>query len=101
MTKPFLILTAVTVAATLHAQTPRPQAKAAPTVDQILSLHRAGAPEISPDGQFVAYTLRETSWDDNSYETEIWVADARGTTRRELTHAKKSSLAPAWSPVGS
>ena len=73
MPKSFLILTAVIVAATLHAQTPRPQAKTAPTVDQILSLQRAGAPEISPDGQFVAYTLRETNWDDNAYEPEIFV----------------------------
>jgi dipeptidyl aminopeptidase/acylaminoacyl peptidase len=102
MTKPFLVLAAVAVAATLHAQAASTQpAKAAPTVDQILSLQRAGAPEISPDGQFVAYTLRETNWDDNAYETEIWVADARGTTLRELTHAKKSSLSPAWSPDGS
>jgi dipeptidyl aminopeptidase/acylaminoacyl peptidase len=103
MTKSFLIVTAVAVAATLHAQSPRTQAAtAAPTVDQVLSLQRAGAPEISPDGQFVAYTLRGTNWDDNAYETEIWIADARGTTtRRELTHAKKSSLAPAWSPDGS
>src|SRR5262245_24455734 len=101
MTKPFLILTVVTAAATLHAQTTTSQAsKTAPTVDQILSLKRAGAPEISPDGQLVAYTLRETNWDDNAYETEIWLADARGTTRRELTHARKSSQSPAWSAEG-
>ncbi len=41
----------------------------APTVDQILSLKRAGSPEISPDGRSVAYTVRETNWDDNSYDT--------------------------------
>src|SRR6185312_5247388 len=40
----------------------------APAVDQILSLKRAGSPEISPDGQHVAYTVRLTNWDDNAYE---------------------------------
>ena len=72
----------------------------APTVDQILSLKRAGSPAISPDGRWVAYTVRETNWDDNAYETEIWLADAAGGGSRQLTNAKKSSQSPAWSPDG-
>ena len=72
-----------------------------PTADQILSLKRAGSPEISPDGRWVAYTVRETNWDDNAYETEIWLANAATATTRQLTNAKKSSQAPAWSPDGS
>jgi dipeptidyl aminopeptidase/acylaminoacyl peptidase len=100
----------------LRAQTP-PMAlpRVAPTVDQILSLKRAGSPDISPDGRWVAYTVRETNWDDNAYETEIWLADATtGDPRqaqvgvsasnpatRQLTNAKKSSQSPAWSPDGS
>ena len=72
----------------------------APTVDQILSLKRAGSPAISPDGGWVAYTVRETNWDDNAYETEIWLADAAGGGSRQLTNAKKSSQSPAWSPDG-
>jgi dipeptidyl aminopeptidase/acylaminoacyl peptidase len=75
--------------------------KAPPTVDQILSLKRAGSPEISPDGRFVAYTVRETNWDDNAYETQIWLADARSGATRQLTNGKKSSSSPAWSPDGS
>ena len=105
MSKHALILTVVVVTgvtAALHAQSTAGRApKPAPTVDQILSLKRAGAPEISPDGRFVAYTLRETNWEDNAYETEIWVADARTNTTRQLTNAKKSSQSPAWSPDGS
>ena len=75
--------------------------RVAPTVDQILSLKRAGSPEISPDGRWVAYTVRETNWDDNAYETEIWLADAATGAARQLTNAKKSSQSPAWSPDGS
>jgi len=73
----------------------------APTVDQILSLKRAGSPEISPDGRSVAYTVRETNWDDNSYDQQIWLADVRTGATRQLTNSRKSSQSPAWSPDGS
>jgi dipeptidyl aminopeptidase/acylaminoacyl peptidase len=89
-------------AAALSAQNaPAAPPRVAPTVDQIISLKRAGSPEISPDGRWVAYTIRETNWDDNAYETEIWLADAAGGATRQLTNAKKSSQSPAWSPDGS
>src|SRR5262245_22191591 len=91
--------TAVAAMASAHAQIALP--KVAPTVDQILSLKRVGSPAISPDGRRVAYTVRETNWDDDAYETEIWLADASGGPPRQLTNAKKSSRAPAWSPDGS
>ena len=76
------------------------QSTVAPTVDQILSLRRVASPEISPDGRYVAYTVRDTNWDDDAYETEIWIADVGAGTRYQLTNAKKSSQSPAWSPDG-
>jgi dipeptidyl aminopeptidase/acylaminoacyl peptidase len=69
-----------------------------PSIDDLLNLKRVAAPAISPDGRLVAYTVRETNWDENAYETEIWVGD--GTRTRQLTHARKSSQQPAWSPDG-
>src|SRR5471032_236014 len=84
--------------AALCAQTaPKPAA----TVDQILSLKRVGSPAISPDGRSIAYTVRETNWDDNSYDTAIWMADAATGATRRITNARKSSQSPAWSPDGS
>ena len=71
-----------------------------PTIDALISLRRVGAPAISPDGKWVAYTVRETNWDDNVYETEIWLADTQSGTTRQLTNGRKSSNAPAWSPDG-
>jgi dipeptidyl aminopeptidase/acylaminoacyl peptidase len=88
-------------AAVAGAQTPpTAQPRVAPTVDQILSLKRVGSPEISPDGRRVAYTVRETNWDDNTYDTQIWLADATTGALHQLTTAKKSSQSPAWSPDG-
>jgi len=97
-------LIAVATATTAAQPASNSAAKTAPTVDEILSIKRVAAPEISPDGRLVAYTVRDTNWDDNAYETEIWVADASGTAGaapRQLTNSKKSSLSPAWSPDGS
>ena len=74
---------------------------AAPSIDDLLNLKRVGSPALSPDGGAVIYTLRETNWDDNEYETEIWIASTRGAdVARQLTNARKSSLQPAWSPDG-
>src|SRR5512140_878112 len=96
-----LAATVVLTARDLAPQTaPLALPKAAPTVDQLLALKRVGTPEISPDGRWVAYTVRETNGDDNAYETEIWLADVQTGAVRQLTNAKKSSTAPAWSPDG-
>ena len=48
--------------ATTAAQPPSSSAaRTAPTVDEILSIKRVAAPEISPDGRWVAYTARDTN----------------------------------------
>src|SRR5437660_11242109 len=98
-----LLSCGITVATlTLDAQVaPIQLPKTPPTVDQILSLKRAAAPEISPDGRWVAYTIRRTNWDENAYDTQIWLADVRTGQTRQLTASKKSSSSPAWSPDGS
>jgi dipeptidyl aminopeptidase/acylaminoacyl peptidase len=96
-----IVMMAIVAAATVSVRAQLALPRVAPSVDQILSLKRAGSPQISPDGRWVAYTVRETNWDDNAYETEIWLVEASGGTPRQLTNAKKSSRAPAWAPDGS
>ena len=63
----------------------------APTIDDLISLKRVGSPTMSPDGRFVAYTVRETNWDDNLYKTEIWLADAQSGETRQLTNSSSAS----------
>jgi dipeptidyl aminopeptidase/acylaminoacyl peptidase len=76
-------------------------AAAVPSIDQNLSLRSAAAPRISPDGKHVAYEVSKTNWDDNAFETEIWIAaTASPHNPYQLTSAKKSSSSPAWSPDG-
>ena len=71
-----------------------------PTIDQMVSLRRASAPAVSPDGRFVAYAVRDTDWVGNAFVTQLWLADATTGETRQLTFGAKSNLSPAWSPVG-
>ncbi len=74
---------------------------AVPSIDQALSLHSATGPQISPDGKLIAYEQSRTNWEDNSFETEIWLASVSEPSRAfPLTAAKKSSNGPRWSPDG-
>jgi len=71
-----------------------------PTIDQLVELRRVASVALSPDGSQAAYVVREANWDENAFETEIWLAGAAGAEPRRLTNAKKSSDAPAFSPDG-
>ena len=71
-----------------------------PTFDQIIDVRRPGAVALSPDGSLVAYTVSEADWDENAYDTEIFLVPAAGGESIQLTRAKKSSQSPAWSPDG-
>ena len=41
-------------------------AQTGPTVDQLIGLEPVGSPAISPDGRYVACTVREPNGDDNA-----------------------------------
>jgi dipeptidyl aminopeptidase/acylaminoacyl peptidase len=76
------------------------QSSSSPSIDDVINLKRVASPAISPNGQLVAYTVREPNWDENTYETEIWIGDAASGRTRQVTNARNSSLQPAWSPDG-
>ena len=97
---PRLRVVAVAIGVVLAVVQPSTQAPSGPSIDDVINLKRVGSPAISPNGRQVAYTIRETNWDENAYETEIWIADAAAGTSRQLTNARKSSSAPAFSPDG-
>ena len=82
------------------ALVPAAQDLKVPTYEQVLDLKRPGGTAISPDGTLVAFTVSETNWDDNAYETEIFLAPATGGEPLQLTRGKKSSTSPEWSPDG-
>lgn len=70
-----------------------------PTIEQSLSVKTVSSPRLSSRGA-VAYVVREANWEENAFETEIWVTDSAKASAYQLTNAKKSSSSPAWSPNG-
>jgi len=63
-------------------------------------LRDVGAPRISADGNWIAYTLRQASFDDDKNHTHIWLASWDGTENRQLTFSKESESSPKWSADG-
>src|SRR5215210_6702591 len=75
------------------------EARRIPTIDDLLMLESAGAPRIAPDGRRVAYTVTQTSFKDDAFVTQLWVASTSPPeTSVQLTRANKSSGNPRWSP---
>lgn len=71
-----------------------------PTFKAIIDLKSAGSPVISPDGQSIAFTITSTVWDENRYDTEIWLV-REGEKPFQVTRTEKgNSTNPQWSPDG-
>ncbi|HEX9250803.1 MAG TPA: hypothetical protein VF870_01105, partial [Ignavibacteriaceae bacterium] len=45
-----------------------------PSFEEVISLHSVGTVEISADGKSVAFTVQKTDWNENRYDTEIWLS---------------------------
>ncbi len=61
-------------------------------------MRSASAVALSPDSRMVAFTVSRTNWEDNAFESEIWISQADGSGRLRLSGGRKSSDAPVWSP---
>lgn len=70
------------------------------TVDDLFRVERVGAPKVSPDGAWIAYTVSTTSLDDERGYTRVWMVPAAGGDAVPLTAEKKSASSPDWSPDG-
>ncbi|MCX5765661.1 MAG: S9 family peptidase [Gemmatimonadetes bacterium] len=92
---------AVLLLAAVFALAPRAnaQAKRLQAAD-IFQLEYAAEPQISPDGQWVAYVRQ---WSDNMTDrrhSNIWLAKVDGSLHRPLTSGKFDDVSPRWSPDG-
>ncbi len=71
-----------------------------PDFKAVLDLPSVGGPRISPDGRAIAYVRYRADWEENRYDTEIWLART-GEEPFQLTRTReKSSSTPRWSPDG-
>ena len=91
----WLIVGALAVGGTrLEAQRPvNPQ--------DVTRLRWVSDPQVSPDGQWVAFTVSAADSVKDKRQTDIWMTRWDGSTQVQLTFSEESENTPRWSPDGS
>src|SRR5687768_7089753 len=84
------------LAAPLSAQ--QQPAKRPLKVDDFARVRSVGDPQLSPDGQWVAYTVSSADLGKDTNDTDVWMASWDGTTNLRLTSTPESESSPRWSP---
>ena len=71
------------------------------TVEDLSRVREVADPRISPDGAWVAYTVRTQDLKADRRQTDLWMTSWDGaTTLRLTTTEKESESQPRWSPDG-
>ncbi|MCU0758762.1 MAG: S9 family peptidase [Steroidobacteraceae bacterium] len=95
------LLPSVAAAQSATPTTPAAQ-KSAFTAEDLVRLRRLSDPQVSPDGRWVAFTLRETDVDANRGRTDVWLLEigAKAPLARRLTQSPAADSSPRWAPDG-
>jgi dipeptidyl aminopeptidase/acylaminoacyl peptidase len=70
------------------------------SLDDLARAKRVSDPEISPEGGWVAYTVRSVDMKEDKGDTDVWMTSWDGKDSVRLTTSKNSENTPRWSPDG-
>jgi dipeptidyl aminopeptidase/acylaminoacyl peptidase len=70
------------------------------TIQDFFQIRDVAQPEISPDGMWVAYSVRTRMLKEDKNEQRLWMVSTRGGDAIPLTAEGVSSSHPRWSPDG-
>ena len=70
------------------------------TIDDYFQVREVDDPQISADGQWVAYTVSTSSLKDDENKSRIWMVATAGGDAVPMTSEEESSDHPRWSPDG-
>ncbi|HLE83848.1 MAG TPA: S9 family peptidase, partial [Thermoanaerobaculia bacterium] len=93
----------IPICAVLLAGLAVPAAAAEPhpfNAHDLVTMARLSAPQLSPDGEWVAFVLRETDLEADRGRTDLWRVRLDGTGLERLTTDEASDGAPRWAPDG-
>jgi len=86
--------------------TPKPSATSSPSAPRLLkpedwaTLRDVDEPNISPDGNFIAYVVKVADMEKDKRPGNLWLAKWDGSENRALTFGNKGQSHPRWSPDG-
>jgi dipeptidyl aminopeptidase/acylaminoacyl peptidase len=69
-------------------------------LDDLARFRNVSDPQVSPDGQWIAYTVSTIDTKDDKSSTHIWMVGYDGKNDRQITFSNDSESAPRWSPDG-
>jgi dipeptidyl aminopeptidase/acylaminoacyl peptidase len=69
-------------------------------VEDIFSFKGVSDAQISPCGKWVLFVVSEADFEENGYNTDIWMVSASGGEPFKLTAGPKRDSFPRWSPDG-
>ena len=70
------------------------------TADDINAIKAVSDPQLSPDGQWVAYSVRTNDVDKDERTTHLWMTAWDGKRSVQLTNSAEGEHMPRWSPDG-
>ena len=76
------------------------QEKRAITIDDLWSMKRIGAFDVSPDGKTIAFDVTEYSMKTNDGDKDIWLINSDGTNLRVFKNSDKNEGNPKFTPDG-
>ena len=82
------------------AQDQAPKTQRAITIDDFFQIRDVSQPEISPDGQWIAYAVRTRMLKEDKNEQRLWMVSTHGGDPLPLTAEGVSSGHARWSPDG-
>jgi dipeptidyl aminopeptidase/acylaminoacyl peptidase len=91
-----ILLFILAVAVALTAQTAKRPIK----LDDLARLRDVRDPQLSPDGQWVAYVVATIDAKEDKGSTHIWMVGYDGKNDRQITFSTDSESSPRWSPDG-
>ena len=90
------LLLILALANSLAAQTARRPMK----LDDLTRFRNVSDPQISPDGQWVAYVVGTVDAKEDKANSHIWMVNINGSNDRQITFSQESESSPRWSPDG-
>src|SRR4051812_14024149 len=68
--------------------------------EDLMAMRRVGAPQLSPDGKWIAYDGSRIDLGGNIRKSAIYLVPSSGGASKQITEGARQDEGPAWSPDG-
>ena len=92
-----LFLTFASIVAAHAADAPK---KRDINLDDLARLQRVGGPVVSPDGEWVIYSVSQIDTKEDKSQSHLWMVKWDGSVHLQLTYGKEGASSPKFSPDG-